>query len=935
MELTDIIPGARVHTRQIERLAFAHDASIYRIVPSAVVRPKDESELIRLFEYARLKKTGITFRAAGTSLSGQTVTDGIVAETVRDWTGFKILDEGRAIRLQPGVIGDHANRFLSAYGRKIGPDPASIKAARIGGIVSNNASGMSSGIRYNSYNTMRSIRFLLANGNIYDTAVPADYEKFLTNEKPLAQGLADLQQNIHSSPELKEKIEHKYRIKNTLGYSLNAFLDHEKPLDIFAHLLIGAEGTLAFISEITLNTIPDPGFKATGLVMFDNLADTCRAIPVLKGCGVDALEMMDYASLTTARYLAEPPYDPEILQPGSAALLCEFQKHDAAGIAAGIAGVNEQLEQLHGRIVAGFFTDEATRLKLWKVRKSLFTTVGSLRKPGTSVITEDICFDVDKLADVVADLHIIFEKWNYEDAVIFGHAQDGNLHFVASIDLETPAGVQAYEGMLDDIADLTVIKYNGSLKAEHGTGRNMAPYLELEWGAALTDIMWRIKELADPDNILNPGVQLNRNRKVHIESLKPMPLVNPKVDLCVECGFCEPVCPSRELTLTPRNRITLAREIRHQEMLDAATRFDLIADYNYQGTMTCAVDGLCETACPVNINTGAFVKELRFEGHSTRQDRIADWTVRNFRFIQRVIRVVLNLQKFARYFGIHYLLNRPLRWINRWSNHSIPTWNRSLPAGARLRSQEIYGSGQPYVYYTSCINRTFGATGGGTNLTDVIGRIAARSGVQLIVPERIDDTCCGTPYSSKGFKPAYAAMAERAVMLLYEASRQGEIPVVVDTSPCTYQFRTMGDNIVDQQVLALWKKITFIDIIPFLATIVQDNDLPPLDRQVILHPTCSTQKMEQVDIMVRLAQKCATQVHLPEDFGCCGFAGDRGMLVPELTASATRKEAASIPALPADTIGYSSSRTCEVGMMSAAEHEYLSIAILVRDYLEQ
>ncbi len=934
-QLTNTLKEQSATVQLIDRLAYAHDASIYRLVPQAVVQPQDEAQVIRLLKYAHQNRVGVTFRGGGTSLSGQTVTDGIVAETVQGWTGYKILADGKAINLQPGVIGDHVNRALAPFGRKIGPDPASIKAARVGGIVSNNASGMNSGIGLNSYYTLQDIRFILGNGNVYDTSIDADYQRFAVQEKELASGLTRLRDEIISSDDLKKKIIHKYRIKNTLGYSLNAMLDFENPLDIFAHLLIGAEGTLAFISDVTLKTLPDPEFKVTGLLIFPSLKETCNAIEFLKANGADAVELMDFNSLTTAKYLEAPPYDPDKLKPGSASLLCEFQKDSLKEAEVCAQYIETNLGKYKGKVLSGFFNDETNRLKLWTVRKSLFTTVGSLRKPGTSVITEDICFDVEKLADVIADLHAIFDKWNYEDAVIFGHAKDGNLHFVASIDLETDAGIKAYERMLADIGQMTVSKYDGSLKAEHGTGRNMAPFVEQEWGSDLYEIMWRIKELSDPQNILNPDVLLNRDPKVHIKSLKPLPLVNEQVDLCVECGFCEPVCPSRNLTFTPRNRIAVAREIETMKSNSDKRRYDLIKAYNYKGTATCAADGLCETACPVNIDTGSYVKKLRFDAHSSLQNQIADWTVTHFNGLQKLIRFLLNVQHIAKYIGLQHLLKKPSELINWWSNHVIPVWNSVLPAGARVRSQEVYGSGMPYIYYTSCINRTFNASGKKMSLTDIIGQIAAICNIQLIVPERINDTCCGTPYGSKGFKAAYSKMVNRTITMLFETSHQGEVPIIVDTSPCTYQFINMGNHITDEHILVMWNKLKFIDIIPFLHDLIAERDEKPLEREVVLHPTCSTQKMDQVDMMVDLARNCARTVHLPEDYGCCAFAGDRGMLIPELTASATRKEAEQVKQLPDTAQGISTSRTCEVGMMSASDRAYESIALLVRDYLTQ
>lgn len=217
---------------------------------------------------------------------------------------------------------------MSKYQKRIGPDPASIKAARIGGIIANNASGMTTGRPCNSYNTLKNIRFILSNGNIYDTSLINDYNRFEKNEQVLSDGLKSIRNTIHSNKSYKNKISDKYRLKNTIGYSLNSFIDFEKPLDVFAHLLIGSEGTLAFVSNIELETVPDPPYKSSGLVIFKNIKNACDAIASIKEVGVHGLELMDYASLQTVKYIDDAPFKISSLTNGATALLCEFQEFD-------------------------------------------------------------------------------------------------------------------------------------------------------------------------------------------------------------------------------------------------------------------------------------------------------------------------------------------------------------------------------------------------------------------------------------------------------------------------------------------------------------------------------------------------------------------------------------------------------------------------------
>ena len=918
------IPAKQWSERLIDRLAYAHDASVYRLVPQAVVRPSNEAEVKALLSHSNNTKTPVTFRTGGTSLSGQSITEGIIAEVVRGWQDYSVQENGNAIKLQPGVIGARANIYLFPYQKRIGPDPASINAARIGGIISNNSSGMVCGVKNNAYHTMKSLRFILANGNSYDTSNPGDYSRFLEKEIDLSNGIMTCKKEIESKTILIDKIRHKYRIKNTLGYSLNAFIDYDHPLDIFAHLIIGAEGTLAFFSEVVLNTIDDPPLKSTGLALFNSVEASVAALPVLVDEGADAIEMLDDASLRTARYLENPPYDPAEVPDNSAALLFEFQKHEPSEIERLIQSIPRGLETAGGELPAGMISDESQRMKLWNIRKGLYPTVGSMRKKGTSVITEDLCYDYRDLPQVVNELKTICHHWEYEDAVIFGHAKDGNLHFAASMDLNSPNGAKRFEGLLKDMVELTAGKFDGSLKAEHGTGRNMAPFVEYEWGGDLYKIMWQVKHLADPNGILNPDVLLTRNKKLHVKNLKKMPIVSDHVDLCVECGFCEPVCPSKELTMTPRQRIAVQREI-----AGGYADKDVLKAFNYDGADTCATDGLCEIACPVNINTGAFVKDFRRINHSMVGNWISQSAANHFSIAQGFVKTCLVIGKTT-----EKILGKKLtgsmikfrKWIGLRSQ-----WNFHLPKTANKLPRTKPNEGVQWIYYPSCLTRVFAGDDEKTSLGEVVIDIAKTSGKALIIPEEINSTCCSQPFSSKGYRDAAISIQEKTINILWKYSKNGEIPIVVDTSPCTYQFLHPNAGLKDESRQQL-KQLKIVDIIQFLDDCIGNTSYPKLKEEIVLHPTCSTEKMALSQAMKNLGEKCANNVAIPTHWGCCGFAGDRGLLNPELNQSATIYEAKDLKNY---VQGYSTSRTCEVGMMSNTDVTYQSIAFLVKKYMNQ
>lgn len=268
-DLLQIMPAERVLQDEFHRLTYGTDASFYRLIPAVVVKVNAEDELQAVLSLAREHRVSITFRAAGTSLSGQAVTDSVLVSLEgTSWREFNILNEGRQISLQPGIIGSQANQYLLPFGRKIGPDPASINTCKIGGIAANNASGMCCGTAQNSYHTLSGMRVMLANGVVIDTRTEAGRQTALNTQKPLLNELSKLAAEVQANPELTAKIRHKYRLKNTTGYSINALVDYTDPLEILTHLMIGSEGTLGFIAAVQYHTVPDYPHKATALVFF-------------------------------------------------------------------------------------------------------------------------------------------------------------------------------------------------------------------------------------------------------------------------------------------------------------------------------------------------------------------------------------------------------------------------------------------------------------------------------------------------------------------------------------------------------------------------------------------------------------------------------------------------------------------------------------------
>jgi D-lactate dehydrogenase len=935
VELRNMLEGFiapdRVLTRPIDLIAFASDASFYRLIPRAVVLACSIEEVQRLFRFSHESRIPITFRTAGTSLSGQAVTDGILVEVARHWRQVKVEDGGKRVRVQPGVIGANVNVALRPYGAKMGPDPASISTCMMGGILSNNSSGMCCGVVQNAYHTVHALKFVLPSGRVIDGEDPRADEHFRASEPRIAAGLLELKREIESDPRLRDRIRSKYRMKNTTGYSLNAFLDYERPLDIFQHVLIGSEGTLAFIAEAVLNTVPDLPVKYTGLLLFPDLHAAAESIVPLRDAGAAALEIMDRPSLRSVENQPGIPASIRKLPPEAAGLLVEFQA---------VAGTDRaSLEVKASRAIDGlrlieppiFTHDAAEQALLWKIRAGMFPSVGAVRKSGTTVIIEDVAFPVERLADGAVDLQKLFLKHGYDNGIIFGHAKDGNLHFVITQSFNDEAAIKQYAAFVEDLVDLVVNRYDGTLKGEHGTGRNMAPFVEAEWGGDAYRIMKRLKELVDPDNLLNPGVIINPDRNAHLADLKRMPVVEDEVDKCIECGYCEPKCPSRDLTLSARQRIVVRREmVRLQENTHGRSALAALeTEFPYMGLDTCAVDGLCATACPVGIDTGQLVKRFRGLRHSAAGSALVRHLAEHFWVVELGVRLGLNAGHLLDSLlgaGTTTGLTRVLRRIL-----PIPLWTNDVPRPITGTPPITRAVGAQAVYFPSCISRTLGGLPDEPDdmtLMQALVTLASRASLPVMIPDDVGGTCCGVPFSSKGYDAAHRAAVNRTIERFWRWSDEGRLPIVVDTTPCTYGLRTCRADLSPENQ-ARFDRMKIFDAAEF----VHDRLLPRLKirrsaESVALHPVCSAIKLGITGKMESIARACSQQVVVPSSAGCCGFAGDRGFLFPELTEAATRTEAAELQSSTHD--GYfSSSRTCEIGMTRATGRVYRSFLYLL------
>lgn len=952
-EVGKFVPKNALYTDELRRFAWGTDAGFYRLVPKIVIRSSNEKEVSRILRAASKYDVPVTFRAAGTSLSGQSISDSVLIVAGKNWERYMVSEDASAITLEPGIVGARVNAILKPYGRKFGPDPASIGSCMVGGIVMNNASGMSCGTHANSDKELESVRMVLMDGTVLDTGDKASRNAFRASHPEFIRKIEELRNEILADKELSDRIRYKYSIKNVTGLNIFPFVRFEDPFDIIAHLLVGSEGTLAFMSQVTMNTLPLPSKEASAMVYFGTIREAAEAVVELKKeidpAVLDAAELLDKRSLASVNdpMLSEYP-DKDLT-----ALLLRVTGSDQTDLDANIGKLSEVLRRFavlndaEGNSFI-FSSDPAITGKYWAIRSGIFPSVGGMRREGTTCLIEDIAFHIENLPDATVDLSALLDRHGYDDSCIYGHALEGNFHFIINQSFDSEAEVSRYEAMIRDVAEMVVGKYDGSLKAEHGTGRNMAPFVSYEWGEKAFGIMKRAKELFDPHGLLNPGVIFNDDPKCFLRNFKALPVLKPwtdegkavepelaeiykKLNKCIECGFCEVNCLSCGFTLSSRTRIATQREITSLRALsnpsatEQARLQTLEKEYSYAGEQTCAGDGLCSTSCPMGINVADLTHQLRRMNMpaGTLGYGVWDFTAKHYSGVKSGLKGALRMATAGETVLGDLAMSGLCRWLH--SVIRLPLWTPAtpkaynIPKSLRALVSSVVASTNKVVYFPSCINQMMGLPkhhhAVDKPLVEEMVSLLTKAGYEVIFPENMSSLCCGTIWESKGMPEIADRKTKELEDALWKASEEGRYPVLCDQSPCLHRMKHKIKR------MRLYEPSEFI--LEFLADKLEFHQT---DTPVAIHLTCSMRLMHKTDKMLELARMCSSNVIVPEGVGCCGFAGDKGMTHPELNKYALRKLKAQVKGIP---VGYSNSRTCEIGLATNSGIPYVSIAYLV------
>ena len=911
----------RVYTDHLRRYAYGVDASCYSYLPKVVVKAEDEREVRRLIRLCHQCGTPFTFRAAGSSLSGQCSSEDVLIVCNDGFKKMEVIDDGKALKCECGVIGSDANDLLKPYNRKIGPDPATLATALVGGILNNNSSGMCCGTAQNSYKTIRSIRVVLLDGTVLDTSDKKSIEQFLKEKPQMVEDILQLRKEILADEELTHLIHHKYKIKNTTGYGLNSLVDFEDIIDIINHLFIGSEGTLGFVSEIVYNTVEDVPHKGCGLMFFRTLNDASLAVVALANMGrekVVAAEMMDYQSLKAVQTLENVPDFVREVPEGTSAILFQTESYSKETVDENLAFIKEQLKDIPTAIPSLYSQDPKEYDSWWAIRKGILPIVGGQRRKGTTVITEDVCFQIEDFTKGIEMLTELFHKYDFVDGgVIFGHALSGNVHFNITPDFNDPKDTKNFGDLVKEMSE-RVSGFGGSLKAEHGTGRMVAPFVEMEWGRKAYEINRRIKAIFDPTRILNPDVMITDDPDVYKKNLKAQCVIDDAFTICMECGFCEKHCPSRNLTLTPRQRIALLRETKRLENEGNFTlASELRKGYEYFGVETCAACSMCKGLCPLSIDTAQIALSMRRIDPPAPE--LAKKIYDNFSTTLQMCRAGVSLEGIAGSIITQKAISKITEGLHGVTGVT-PYVPKTTPKANRykLKNRIKPTNFEKVVYFSTCANRAFKPNQGyddNRSLQQVVESLCNKAHIDIIYPEHIENLCCGLSFEN------YDDVHERAVKDLHDAlmkaSQNGKYPIVIDHSACfNHAFKHMPDLEIN-------------DISEFLCKyVVPHLDIEKCDERVIVHKQCKIKSLGKSQYIEDLARLCTDHVFNIKSFACDGFAGQKGFFTPELNKAATKDLAGEIAEYGA-TLGVSSSSTCEIGLGENGGIPFVGVAFLL------
>ncbi len=588
------------------RTAYAVDASIYRMVPQAVVLVESEDDIATTVRYAVTRGIPLTPRAAGTNLTGSAIGSGIILDVSRLNRVLEVNREEKWARVQPGMVLTELNKSLARQGLLFGPDPSSGDMCKLGGMLANNSSGPHT-LRYGAVkDNVHRLRMCLTSETWLDA------KSYRLDDPALERLLSTIplvREILHLAQSHADLIRSKKPnvSKNSCGYNLFGLVDGlaARRFDL-PKLLIGSEGTLGVVSEATLKLVDKPTATLTALVHFRRLEEVGEAVPHLLELEPSALEVMDANTLDLiGRAKHGIPAD------AAATLLVEL---DADGSRVDLRAQAERMGgicrryQLSSDPVIAF--DQDQRDQLWKARKALYPTLyryDPRKKPINFV--DDVVVRAEHISELIRYLEEYFGGQRVPVA-IFGHIGNGNAHIVPLLDVNDRADFNKMVQAYDEIHSTVLDRFGGSICGEHGDGRVRAEYVRKMFGEELYGLFVQVKKAFDPGHVLNPGIKISgASFTEHIDYTR---LSKP----CATCAKCNSVCP--------------VYDVFQSEDMSSRGWFEIVTakDYSYLNSKrvveACLNCKSCRTICPAGVDVSDLILQKRAE----HPNRLAGWIFR-------------------------------------------------------------------------------------------------------------------------------------------------------------------------------------------------------------------------------------------------------------------------------------------------------------------
>jgi len=781
--LEDLMKADLDHSAdRVTRLLYSTDASIYQIMPVAVVWPKDSSEVSRILDIAQKHQTPVLPRGSGTSLAGQAIGEAIILDFSRKMDRvLNISPEEKWVQVQPGAVLGTLNRQLSSYGLMFGPDPASADRATVGGVLGNNASGAHSILYGMSHDHLLECEAVLSDSSLvnFETLDTTNLKRRAGNsslEAKILQGLPNIM-DIY-----QDEIQNRYprTFRNVAGYNLNILSEQEEFNP--SVMLAGSEGTLGIITSAKLNLVPVPAYQTLYLVHFSGLGTALEAVPQILETSPSAVELIDQMLIRLAR--ANPAYRSlfdQIQGDPAAVLAVEYQGDKPGQVKGKETGLSSfgSVTPLH---------ETAQQVRFWKARKVGLGILLSKRgdsKPTTFI--EDAAVPVEHLAEYALEIKRFSQEIGVGEAAFYAHASAGLLHIRPVVNLKSKRGLEQMRLLAEKSLEL-ILKFGGTITGEHGEGIARGEFSQRQYGPELSKAFKQVKELYDPEYLLNPGKIVNPLKMDREDLLRYGPryqaVLKPDhtllsfqadlgfdraIEMCNGAGVCRQLdegvmCPSfkatRDETHSTRGRSNMLRAA----ISGRLGAEGLISRELYQVLDLCLSCQACASECPSAVDMSKLKAEFTHQYHQAHGIPFRSWFFANIAEISRLVQPFAGLinpilrsplRKFLSLIGIH-----PERQMPPYAGEKFTSWYRKQSNG---KPKEV-DKGIVF-FYDTYLEYNY------PHIGKAVVKIFQKTGVELIViKEKVDS---GRPAYSKGVLKKAQELAKNNLELLVPFAEKG------------------------------------------------------------------------------------------------------------------------------------------------------------------